>query len=346
MDYSALNEHLTNAQVDQFNKKYPLVGSLSRNYVIGYFVLGFMILVFSAGVISAATGESEGGMTSIIALSVFIVLSAGGIVLTALGAKKQRRQAARIQLFAERNRLQYIRSQEAPKYTGMYFNEGSDRIILNALRSQTTSPTYEVGTIQYSVGSGKDKHTYQKGYVRIGLERNLPQIVLDASSNNGKIFGANLTNLPVDYKLSQRMSLEGDFDKHFSLYAPKGYERDALYVFTPDLMALLIDNASAYDAEIIDDQLFIYNAGKPFDLSNEHELARIFEMIRLVGSKASSQTSYYADANVGDRSQNVVATQGQRLKKRISVFTIIIIVIAMAITFGPSIFELIDSIRH
>ena len=38
---------------------------------------------------------------------------------------------------------------------------------------------------------------------------------------------------------TQVLSLEGDFDRYFTLYCPKEYERDALYVFTPDLMALL-----------------------------------------------------------------------------------------------------------
>ena len=56
----------------------------------------------------------------------------------------------------------------------------------------------------------------------------------------------------------QRLSLEGDFDRHFSLYCPVGYERDALYLFTPDIMARFIDHAAALDVEIVDDWLFLY----------------------------------------------------------------------------------------
>ena len=63
---------------------------------------------------------------------------------------------------------------------------------------------------------------------------------------------------PATFDRDQRLSLEGDFDTYFSLYCPEGYERDALYLFTPDIMARFIDNAAALDVEIVDDWLFLY----------------------------------------------------------------------------------------
>ncbi len=67
-----------------------------------------------------------------------------------------------------------------------------------------------------------------------------------------------MSNLPTTFSRDQRLSLEGDFDQHFALYCPTGYERDALYLFTPDVMARFIDNAAALDVEIVDDRLFLY----------------------------------------------------------------------------------------
>jgi len=40
-----------------------------------------------------------------------------------------------------------------------------------------------------------------------------------------------------------KLTLEGDFGKHFDTYAPTGSEVEALSLLTPDLMAFLIDNA-------------------------------------------------------------------------------------------------------
>src|SRR5690606_23027033 len=86
----------------------------------------------------------------------------------------------------------------------------------------------------------------------------LPNIVLDAVGNN-TLFGSNL---PARFDRDQRLSLEGDFDQYFQLYCPEGYERDALYLFTPDIMARFIDNAAQLDAEIVDDWLFLYSKRK------------------------------------------------------------------------------------
>lgn len=88
------------------------------------------------------------------------------------------------------------------------------------------------------------------------LDAPLPHIVLDSVSDNS-LFG---TNLPIGYERDQRLSLEGDFDRHFALYCPQGYEADALYLFTPDVMARFIDHASALNVEIVDDWVFLYAA--------------------------------------------------------------------------------------
>jgi hypothetical protein len=56
---------------------------------------------------------------------------------------------------------------------------------------------------------------------------------------------------------SQRLSLEGDFDRYFTTYCPKGYERDALYLLTPDVMIALIDGARNFDVEILGNRLIL-----------------------------------------------------------------------------------------
>jgi hypothetical protein len=146
------------------------------------------------------------------------------------------------------------------------------------------------------------------GYLSIALDRMMPHMVLDAKSNNPALG----TSLPLSLSSDQRLSLEGDFDKYFTLYCPREYERDALYVFTPDLMAVLIDEAGDVDVEIIDDRLFVYASGG-FDLSNPAVWRRLAEIIRIVGAKALTRTGRYADARVGDHAANTVAEPARRL---------------------------------
>ena len=118
------------------------------------------------------------------------------------------------------------------------------------------------------------------------------------------------------------LHLEGDFDNYFTLYCPKEYERDALYVFTPDLMALLIDNASPFDVEIVDKWMFVYSSAT-LDLRQPAVHQRLLGIVDTVGAKALSQTERYADERVGDVTANIVAPQGRRLTRRISIGAVV-----------------------
>jgi hypothetical protein len=168
------------------------------------------------------------------------------------------------------------------------------------------------------------------------LDRKLPNMVLDSKANNG-LFGG--TNLPAYFDKKQVLSLEGNFNEYFTLYCPQQYERDALYVFTPDLMALLIDNAAPFDVEIVDDWMFVYSQ-TAFPSTAPGLYQRLFQIVDTVGAKTLTQTDRYVDERVGDFSANFVAPQGQRLKRGISVGAIIFIVLFLAMWGLPQLIGL------
>ena len=240
----------------------------------------------------------------------------------------------RLFLFAKDNNLTYVPSINKSDNQGMIFNIGRNRKANDLfISSSTNGTTYEFANYQYTVGSDDDEHTVFYGYIMIQLERNLPHIVLDSQSDNARIFGMNLSDLPVNFDKNQRLSLEGDFDKYFSLYAPEEYKRDALYIFSPDLMALFIDESSPFDAEIIDNKLYIYS-NSVFNLQDQKTLERIFRIIYLVGGKTLSQTDKYADERVGNRLSNTIAEPGRRLKTKIPpIIKIFIIIFILMFVF-------------
>ena len=113
----------------------------------------------------------------------------------------------------------------------------------------------EFGNYRYTTGSGKNRTTHQWGYVAVKLDVPLPNIVLDATGNNS-LFGSNL---PGDLRHATSGSRSRATSTSTSrCTAPRGTRRDALYLFTPDIMARFIDNAAALDVEIVDDWLFLY----------------------------------------------------------------------------------------
>ncbi|RZI91576.1 MAG: hypothetical protein EOO67_10190, partial [Microbacterium sp.] len=206
---------------------------------------------------------------------VFIVIVAVvigfGIWRIARGSSAERWY--RLDRFAQANGMTWHPESPNPPLPGMVFGHGSSRKATDVVRGQR--PRFvEFGNYQYTTGSGKNQTTHRWGYVAVKLSTPLPHIVLDATSNNA-LFGSNL---PASFDKSQRLSLEGDFDRYFALYCPRGYERDALYLFTPDIMARFIDHAAALDVEIVDDWMFLY-AKRDFSTLDPATWAWLFSVV-------------------------------------------------------------------
>ena len=212
--------------------------------------------------------------------------------------------------FATKNNVSFIRKKDDPDYNGMLFNRGEDRHIKDQFIIPTDGEPIELGNYYYTTGSGKNRTTHRYGYVRAKLPRRLPHMVLDATANN---LAGRFSTLPQQFNSSQKLSLEGDFDKYFTLYTPDEYERDALYVFTPDVMQAMITHARNYDIEIIDSDLYLYRT-KPFDFLQVDEWKQALAVISTLTPELSEQTDYYADERIFNRNANAIAPQGQRLK--------------------------------
>ena len=221
--------------------------------VIGVIAIGFAVVTVASTMVAILfeNGLTGAGVIPIVILAIFVALVAVFIIR---GVRGQAARWLRFDRFARANGLTYLPKLDDPQLPGMIFHRGSSRASSDLLRGE--QPRFvEFANYRYTTGSGKSRTTHVWGYVAVKLDVPLPHIILDAIGNNG-LFGSS--NLPAVYDRDQRLSLEGDFDKHFSLYCPEGYERDALYLFTPDIMARFIDNAAQLDVEIVDDWLFLY----------------------------------------------------------------------------------------
>ena len=93
-----------------------------------------------------------------------------------------------------------------------------------------------------------DNKVHHKNAVFSGIEvllpKHFPHIFLDSHAND-KSQNAKLLINP-----NEKLSLEGNFDSYFQMFAPKQYQTLALSVITPDIMQRLIDAAGKYDVEI------------------------------------------------------------------------------------------------
>lgn len=330
LDYSALTDPVARADVVAWRAQARGSGlpwartTLSAGSLIGV-GLGVLVFVFVFGgvlVSSVTDGISNGNPAAVVLPSVFLVVIAV-VAITAVRAQGAHggrwERWYRLSNFARANGMSFRPLDVAPDYPGEIFHIGRSQVVVEHL--VTGGRFLDIGNFRYITGSGKSQTTHNWGFLALSLDRAMPNIVLDAKANNS-LFSSNL---PVTLDRNQILHLEGDFDRHFTLYCPDEYEQDALYIFTPDLMALLIDEASPFDVELVDRWMFVYSS-RPFELTDPAVLQRLFTIADTVGAEAIDQTDHYADDRIGDPAANIVAPQGARLKRSVSVLGVVIVV--------------------
>ena len=262
--------------------------------------VGFGLMVFTmiGAVIGAmATSTQGGGLLGLLFVAIPPLAITGIVVAVILGMVRasatRNERMYRLDGFARANAMSYLPQLAAPPLPGMIFSIGHDRQAMDLVRGER--PRFvEFANYRYQTGSGKNQTTHHWGYVAVKLDTPLPHIVLDAVGNNG-LFGSNL---PAAFDRDQRLSLEGDFDRFFSLYCPAGYERDALYLFTPDIMARFIDSAAALDVEIVDDWLFLYGQ-RAFTTLDPQTWAWLFSVVGALLDKFAQWARWRDDRLAG-----------------------------------------------
>jgi hypothetical protein len=123
----------------------------------------------------------------------------------------------------------------------------------------------------YETGSGKYREAHYYTVFQLQFDTTMPDLLLEKKS-----FLSSDTLLG---QLPEHIKLEGDFNKYFSLSIKKGYEVEALEIFTPDVMEELEEKCKNLSLEIINSHLFIYDnkiIRTKVDLDALYDIAQYF----------------------------------------------------------------------
>ncbi|WP_043674859.1 hypothetical protein [Clavibacter michiganensis] len=245
-----------------FTARFPIL--VSPLFLLGRIAMGILaalalplggvfVLVAGLGAILTDDPETRGDA---LGMTVFGIpmLGAGIFFLWYLIRTRRRRSTIRshyrLARFARVNGMSYTPGPLSDGHMGEVAARGM--YLTRIMRPRTARPV-EFGNHELNQGSNFQGITQYGGYAMIGLRRELPHI--QVISNRTRL-RRELTPT-IDVARSQRLELEGDFDRHAALYCPDGYERDALYLFTPDVMAVLVDRVRGFDVEIRGDRLLL-----------------------------------------------------------------------------------------
>lgn len=216
------------------------------------------------------------------------------------------RHWAKLSAFAHENGLAFVPRSEGTTHLANLFMRGRDA--LTSDRIIWPDNAMEIGVHQYTDFDQVTKRYRDWQYLVVRIDRRLPHMVLHARANR------RAGNLPGGFQRDQTLSLEGQFDRHFTLYAPVTHRSDALYIFTPDLMSVLMTHATAFDVEIIDDRVVFCSPAK-VNLASPVAIGGLLALARSVVPKTRSRAVRYRDDRAGGFVANVVAESGARLRQ-------------------------------
>jgi len=319
-DYSVLSQPVTYKEIIKAFKKQPTLYKFAVGTValINVGILVIFLTIFLSFSWKMTDGSNQINGLFIWAIA-FIAITLG-LPLTFITSLSKE---IRFRRFALANNIEFYAGSMQDSRNGLVFQKG-DTKRFDMLFTPTKGNIKEFGNYSYSIENGKNSHTRTYGFIHIKLPRKLPNMVLDSHTNN--LFGES--GLPENFSKSQVVQLEGDFNKYFTLYAPEEYKRDALYIFTPDVMQAMVDASNHYDGEIVDDDFYLYTSQLTIsDIKTVEELLTIAESI---AKQLDEQAGRYSDERVGRSGQNMIAAPGVRLRRSVAVQAVVVLALVTA----------------
>lgn len=156
----------------------------------------------------------------------------------------ERRMQLKWLLFAKQNGfIYYANPVGCNNPEAVAFNIGYGGTVSNMLEFDDR---LSVAEYAYKTKNGEREISHHFNFARFRLENNVPHLVLNSKFSALQIWG------------ERKIKLEGNFQDHFTLYAPDGFHIDALQIFTPDVMSKLLDQEGKYDLELVGSDLCIY----------------------------------------------------------------------------------------
>lgn len=191
-------------------------------------------------------------------LSILLACLPPGIVLTRelrlhrIGSGEREYRIAR---FARANGMTYRQFLRTPPVRGLVLGQGRERRAESVVQGRSSDGRgFTIANYRFETGRARFPVLRRWGYAETFHGRALPHLLLDARGNNS-FFGAGFAK-PIEG--DQRIYAVGEFARHFRLFCIEGYEADAQFLFTPQILRRLVADDLELDIEIIDGWLYLY----------------------------------------------------------------------------------------
>jgi len=302
------NRPIVNESIDNVDKS--TASYLKRH--LGYVISAIGITIFLEAALYYFLGI-EGGRIYILPLL---------IPIAGYGNIKSRVQHEFMQQFAAANNFTYSAKGNLEGLDGVQFKMGHSQSVFDVINGNFSNCPISLLSYRYTIGYGRDSTTYNCTIFKLQFDTKMPDILLKNKRHHFEESMSGKINL----------KLEGNFNNYFTLSLPAGYEVEALEVFTPDVMADLIDKAKSFSLEIIGNHLFIY---AHTTISTKQELYAFYEvaeyfiqklrpvLMRMKSSVIAMQETLASNAEAND-------SQGEEA----SIWPVLVLILSVVVLVG------------
>jgi hypothetical protein len=159
----------------------------------------------------------------------------------------------------------------------------------------------------------------------------IPEFFVDGHKGEGKtLYATEYAHIHH----SQKLGLEGDFDKYFQVYAPIDYEVEVLEFLSPDVMDLLKENLRSYDMKvkygIFELNTIIYELDSTEKIVNQV----ISKFVRKVSGSTVDEKMRMSSARIDSDTEFEAMKIGKRLVSTSTFVTILLVALPMTMFVG------------
>lgn len=171
-----------------------------------------------------------------------------------LASIQKKMDTAYIKHFAEIMKYSFLPKFSLGSVDAALFETGMGNTVNGAASGTYAGKRTHFFEDSFSVETGRTTTTLYHTVLEITFSKTIPTL---------GVFSISETELVVlaAAEAMTHISLEGNFNKYFSVYAPHGDQVLALQVLAPNLMAELMENYGMLSFELKKDKLYIYRSG-------------------------------------------------------------------------------------
>ena len=126
------------------------------------------------------------------------------------------------------------------------FRQGHTRSVQHSVMFGEGNNQTKIFRYSFSIGAGKSKTTYTYTVFTQTFERSVPHLYLNYRRDG---YGVSI---------GDSISLPSEFEKEFDISIPKGYHIEALQIFTPEILATILDLGIKVDIELVGNQIYFF----------------------------------------------------------------------------------------